>query len=165
MRARLALYALASVTGAQAQISVPAAAQTAPQASSQTAALRSYRVVDDAVPVSLTGQPGDAARGALLLQQRQKSLCVLCHSGPWPDAHLQGSLAPDLTGVGSRLSAAQLRLRILDMKRLNPQSIMPSYYAVVAAKDARVAANWRDKPILDAEEIEDLVAYLQSLKQ
>lgn len=131
----------------------------------QTAALRSFSVVNDAIATPLTGQGGDAARGALLLQQRQKSLCVLCHSGPFPDAHLQGTIAPDLTGVGSRLSAAQLRLRIVDMRRLNPQSIMPAYYAVVAERGARVAANWQGKPLLSAEEVEDLVAYLQTLKQ
>ena len=98
------------------------------------------------------------------MQQRQKSLCVLCHSGPFPDTHLQGTIAPDLTGVGSRWSAGQLRLRIVDKKRLNPQSIMPSYYSVPSESAARVAANWRGKTILDAEEIEDLVAYLQTLK-
>ena len=99
------------------------------------------------------------------MQQRQRSLCVLCHSGPFPDSHLHGTIAPDLTGVGSRLSAGQLRLRIVDMKRLSPDTIMPTYYAAVAnSVDARVAADWRDKPILDANEIEDLVAYLRTLK-
>ena len=149
MRAWLALCALMLGAAAQAQVSE----------------LRAYRVVDDTIAVSLTGQAGDAARGALLMQQRQKSLCVLCHAGPFPDTHLQGTIAPDLTGVGSRLSAAQLRLRIVDMKRLNPQSIMPTYYATVTEGSARVAAGWRGKPVLDAEEIEDLVAYLQTLKQ
>ena len=153
MKAQLALCALAWVAAAHAQ------------SSGRTSELRPYRVSDDAIAISLTGQPGDATRGALLLQQRQKTLCVLCHSGPFPDAHLQGTLAPDLTGVGSRLTPAQLRLRVVDMKRLNPQSIMPSYYAIVKASGARVAANWRGKPILDAGEIEDLVAYLQTLKQ
>jgi len=154
MRARcLVLCALVFVTAVHAQ--TPA----------QTSELRSYRVVDDTIAASLTGQGGNAGRGALLLQQRQKSLCVLCHSGPFPDTHLQGTIAPDLTGVASRFSAAQLRLRIVDMKRLNPQSIMPTYYAVAAESGARVAANWRGKPILSAEEIEDLVAYLQTLKQ
>jgi sulfur-oxidizing protein SoxX len=156
MRARLALCALLSVTAAHAQ----AVAQT----STQTSTLRAYRVVDDTIAESLTGQAGDAVRGALLMQQRQKSLCVLCHAGPFPDTHLQGTIAPDLTGVGSRLSAAQLRLRIVDMKRLNPQSIMPTYHAAMTESDARVAASWRGKPILTAEEIEDLVAYLQTLK-
>lgn len=99
------------------------------------------------------------------MQQRQKSLCVLCHLGPFPDPHLQGTIAPDLTGVGARLSAAQLRLRIVDMKRLNPESIMPTYYAAATDNpEARVGAQWRGKPILDAAEIEDLVAYLQTLK-
>lgn len=99
------------------------------------------------------------------MQQRQKSLCVLCHAGPFPEPHLQGNLAPDLTGVGARLTAAQLRLRIADMKRLNPQTIMPTYYSAVANDaQARVGAPWRDKPILEAAEIEDLVAYLQTLR-
>jgi len=123
-------------------------------------------IVGDAIETSLTGQAGDAARGAELIQQRQKSLCVLCHAGPFPDPHLQGTLAPDLSGIGERLSAGQLRLRIVDMKRLNPASIMPSYYAVIAdSKDTRVAEGWRNKPVLTAEEIEDLVAYLQTLRR
>lgn len=145
----LGLYASVSVAAADPQASSP----------------RSYAVEGDAIVASLTGQPGDAAKGAVLMQQRQKSLCVLCHSGPFPDPHLQGTMAPDLSGVGGRLSAGQLRLRIVDMKRLNPQSIMPSYYAVVDDGRARVAAQWRDKPILTAAEIEDLVAYLRTLQQ
>ena len=149
----LALCALMCVAAAHAQTAA------------QTSILRAYGVVGDAIAASLTGQAGDPARGARLMQQRQKSLCVLCHSGPFPDPHLQGTIAPDLTGIGSRLSAAQLRLRIVDMKRLNPQSIMPTYYSAPIESGARVAANWRGKPILDAEEIEDLVAYLQTLKQ
>lgn len=100
------------------------------------------------------------------MQQRQKSLCVLCHAGPFSEPHLQGNLAPDLKGVGGRLSAGQLRLRIVDMKRLNPDSIMPTYYAAVPnSADSRVAADWRDKPILNADEIEDLVAYLRTLQR
>lgn len=125
-----------------------------------------YTVTGDAIEKPLTGQVGDPARGAALIQQRHKSLCVLCHSGPFPEPHLQGTLAPDLTGVGERLSPGQLRLRIVDMKRLNPDSIMPTYYGVVAnSKQSRVAAGWRDKPVLTAEEIEDLVAYLQTLRR
>lgn len=141
--------------------SVPLASATPPERR-----VKSYTVVGDAIEKSLTGQAGDAARGAELIQQRQKSLCVLCHAGPFPDPHLQGTLAPDLSGIGERLSVGQLRLRIVDMKRLNPSSIMPSYYAVIAdSKDTRVAEGWRDKPVLTAEEIEDLVAYLQTLRR
>jgi L-cysteine S-thiosulfotransferase len=138
---------------------------SAAAADPDAAARRSYVVEGDAIAASLTGRPGDAARGAQLIQQRQKSLCVLCHAGPFPEPHLLGNIAPDLTGVGARLTPAQLRLRIVDMKRLNPQSIMPTYYAAVPdSADARVGAQWRGKPILGAAEIEDLVAYLQTLR-
>ncbi len=134
-------------------------------AASPVQSVRPYAVAGDAIEKSLTGQGGNAIRGAELIQDRHKSLCVLCHTGPFPDPHLQGTLAPDLTGVGERLSAGQLRLRIVDMKRLNPDSIMPTYYGIVTSKDARVASAWRNKPILTAEEIEDLVAYLQTLRR
>lgn len=141
--------------------SVPLASATSPVQSA-----KAYVVNGDAIEKSLTGKTGDAARGAALIQQRQKSLCVLCHAGPFPDPHLQGTLAPDLSGIGGRLSAGQLRLRIVDMKRLNPASIMPGYYAVITdSNDTRVAEGWRNKPVLTAEEIEDLVAYLQTLRR
>ncbi len=124
-----------------------------------------YQVEGDAIARPLGGLEGDAKRGASLMQQRHKSLCVLCHSGPFPDPHLQGTIAPDLTGVGARLSAGQLRLRIVDMKRLNPDSIMPVYYQAIPDRDdTRVLASWRNRPILDAQEIEDLVAYLRTLQ-
>lgn len=127
---------------------------------------QAYTVAGDAIETPLTGHAGDAKRGAVLIQQRQKSLCVLCHSGPFPEPHLQGTLAPDLTGIGDRLSAGQLRLRIVDMKRLNPDSIMPTYHAAIPDSSAmRVAKGWRDAPILTADEIEDLVAYLQTLRR
>lgn len=126
-------------------------------------AAASFVVRGDAIDQPLTDQKGDPARGAALMTQRQKSLCLLCHSGPFPDLHLHGTIAPDLKGVGSRLTAGQIRLRIVDMKRLNPQSIMPAYYEVVAGE--RIAPEWRGKPVLTAAEIEDLVAYLETLKQ
>ena len=126
-------------------------------------ALRPYLVEGDAIAVSLTGRAGDPARGAALIGDRQRSLCVLCHAGPFPDPHLQGTLAPALSAVGERYSQGQIRLRIVDMKALNPASIMPSYYRIDDA-DRRVAAAWRGKPVLTADEIEDLVAYLATLK-
>lgn len=125
-------------------------------------ALAAYRIEGDAIAAPLAGKPGNAAAGAALMAERTRSLCVLCHSGPFPNPHLQGTLAPDLTGVGARLSAGQLRLRIVDMKQLNPQSIMPAYYSLVAGE--RVASAWRGRPVLGAGEIEDLVAYLVTLK-
>ncbi|TIO10144.1 MAG: sulfur oxidation c-type cytochrome SoxX [Mesorhizobium sp.] len=124
----------------------------------------SYAVTGDAIMEPLAGGKGDPARGAALISDRQRSLCTLCHSGPFPDAHLHGTLAPDLTGVGARLSEGQIRLRVVDMKRLAPNTIMPSYYRVAEEEGRRVATVWRSKPILAGADIEDIVAYLTTLK-
>ncbi|OYZ97321.1 MAG: sulfur oxidation c-type cytochrome SoxX [Rhizobiales bacterium 17-65-6] len=122
-----------------------------------------YAVAGDAIERPLAGQAGDAARGAALMGDRLKSLCVLCHSGPFGPPQLQGTLAPDLAGIGGRLSPGQIRLRIADMKALHPESLMPAYYRIADAP--RVAAAWRGKPLLTVGEIEDLVAYLSTLKE
>jgi sulfur-oxidizing protein SoxX len=124
--------------------------------------LRAYVAVGDAIPASLTGMPGDATRGRALVVDRT-STCILCHSGPFPEQKFQGDLAPDLAGAGSRWSEGQLRLRLVDASRLNAATIMPSYYRVEGL--VRVAPAWRDKPILSAEQIEDIVAYLASLRE
>ena len=124
--------------------------------------LRPYVVVGDAIPASLTGAPGDPERGRTIVANRQVGLCLLCHTGPFPEEHFQGNLAPDLTGAGARASAGQLRLRIVDASRLNPNTIMPPYYRVDGLE--RVAANFRGKPILSAEQIEDVIAFLVTLK-
>jgi L-cysteine S-thiosulfotransferase len=124
-------------------------------------ALQSYTVVGDGIPASLTGAPGDPMRGRALVLDRA-STCILCHSGPFPETKFQGDLAPNLAGAGSRWSVSQLRLRLVDASQFNPETIMPSYYRVYGLD--RVGANWRGKPILSAEQIEDIVAYLASLR-
>ena len=123
--------------------------------------LVAYAVDGDAIPASLTGRPGDAARGRALVINRQTT-CVLCHAVPHTAAAFQGDLAPDLAGSGSRWSEGQLRLRLVDAARLNPATIMPSYYRIDGLQ--RVAAAWRGRPILSAEQIEDVVAYLATLR-
>jgi sulfur-oxidizing protein SoxX len=124
--------------------------------------LQTYVVNGDAIPESLTGMPGDATRGRALVLDRT-STCILCHSGPFPEAKFQGDLAPGLSGAGSRWSEGQLRLRLVDPSRLNPATIMPSYYRVDGL--VRVGPAWRGKPILSAGQIEDMVAYLASLRE
>jgi sulfur-oxidizing protein SoxX len=124
--------------------------------------LRAYVAVGDAIPASLTGMPGDATRGRALVVDRT-STCILCHSGPFPEQKFQGDLAPDLAGAGSRWSEGQLRLRLVDASGLNPATIMPSYYRVEGL--VRVGPAWRNKPILSAEQIEDIVAYLATLRE
>lgn len=125
--------------------------------------LVAYRIVDAAIPTSLTGLPGDATRGRAIVANRQVGLCVLCHSGPFPELRFHSDLAPDLTGVGSRMNEGQLRLRIVDASHANPQTIMPSYYRVDGL--TRVTPALRGKPLLDAGQIEDVVAYLMTLKE
>jgi sulfur-oxidizing protein SoxX len=124
--------------------------------------LRTYTVSGDAIAESLTGAPGDSVRGRALVLERT-STCILCHSGPFPEEKFQGDLAPSLAGSGSRWSAGQLRLRLVDASRLNPATIMPSFYRVDGLD--RVAPAWRGKPILTAGQIEDIVAYLATLRE
>lgn len=114
------------------------------------------------MPQPLTDTPGDAARGRAIVANRQVGLCLLCHSGPFPEERFQGNLAPSLEGAGSRWTAAQLRLRIADTQRLNPSSLMPSYHRTDGL--TRVGAAWKDKPIFTAQQVEDVVAFLQTLK-
>ncbi len=124
--------------------------------------VRPFEVVGDAMPASLTGEAGDPARGRAIVADRRAGLCLLCHSGPFPEERFQGTLAPDLGGVGARLSVGQLRLRLVDSRRLNPDSIMPAYHRTEGL--SRVGAAWRGKPVLGAQEIEDVVAFLATLR-
>lgn len=122
-----------------------------------------YAVVDDAIPRPLTDKPGDAARGRAIVANRSVGLCLLCHSGPIPEERFQGNLAPSLAEAGGRWSVAQLRLRIVDAPRLNPDTIMPSYFRTAGLQ--RVAKAFAGRTILTAEQIEDVVAYLATLKE
>jgi sulfur-oxidizing protein SoxX len=134
----------------------------APWSSFAQQAAPALRVAGDAIPQALTDTPGDAARGRAVVANRQQGLCLLCHTGPIPEERFQGNLAPDLAGAGARWSEGQLRLRIADAQRLNPASIMPAYYRTDGL--ARVGASWQGKPVLEAQQIEDVVAFLLTLK-
>jgi sulfur-oxidizing protein SoxX len=130
-----------------------AAAQEGPQP---------FAIVGDAIPASLTGAKGDPARGRKIVTDRYVGLCLLCHSGPFPEERMQGTLAPSLAGAGARWTEGQLRLRIVDAAKLNPATIMPPYYRVEGL--VRVAPSYRGKPVLSAGQIEDVVAFLATLR-
>ena len=119
-------------------------------------------IVGDTVPKSLSGAPGDPARGRAIVVDRQRGLCLLCHSGPFPEERFQGNLAPDLRGAGARWSEGQLRLRMVDSSRLNPDTVMPAYYRTDHLR--RVARAWEGRTVLTAQEIEDVVSFLETLK-
>jgi sulfur-oxidizing protein SoxX len=121
-----------------------------------------YKISGDAIAQSLTGARGDPARGREIVANRNVGLCLLCHSGPFPENRFQGNIGPDLSGAGARWSEGQLRLRIVDARKLNPDTIMPPFYRVDDL--TRVPAPYRDKPVLTAVEVEDVVAYLMTLK-
>jgi L-cysteine S-thiosulfotransferase len=114
------------------------------------------------VAQALTIDPGDPAKGRAIVANRQLGLCLLCHTGPIPEERFQGNIAPSLSGAGSRWNENELRQRVAYARKLNPQGIMPSFYQTEALN--RVASNAQGKPILSAQQIEDVVAYLATLK-
>jgi sulfur-oxidizing protein SoxX len=124
-------------------------------------ALTGNAAANDELPASLTGAKGDPQRGRAIVANRQLGLCLLCHSGPFPEERFQGDLAPDLRSA-ARLSEGQIRQRLVDPAKANPDSIMPAYYKVDGLN--RVAPSLRGKPLLSAEQIEDVVAWLVTLK-
>ena len=117
---------------------------------------------NDAIETPLTDQPGDATRGRAIVVNRQLGLCLLCHTGPLAEERFQGNMAPDLSGAGARWSEGQLRLRLVDGRRVNPQTLMPSYRRTEGLE--RVGAAWRDKAVLSAQQVEDVVAFLRTLQ-
>ena len=133
-----------------------------PQALGQ-AVPSAFVVEGDAIPRPLTDVPGDAANGRKIVANRQLGLCLLCHPGPFPEERFQGNLAPDLSRTGQRWSQAQLRMRVVDARQLNPATIMPSYHRTDGL--ARVGAAWRSRPPLTAQQVEDVVVFLATLRE
>jgi len=126
-----------------------------------TTGLESYVVTGDEIRTPLAGGAPDAVRGRAILVSRESN-CILCHAAPETGERFFGNLGPPLSGVGARLSAAQLRMRIVDSARLNRETIMPAYYKVDGF--TRVSETYRGNPILTASQIEDVIVYLQTLK-
>ncbi len=117
-------------------------------------------VTADRIEQPLTTAPGDAERGLRIFASRDGGHCVLCHAAP--GITTAGNIGPALAGVGKRLSPAQLRLRIVDITRVNPNAVMPAFHRTDNLE--RVAREYSQRTILSAEQVEDLVAYLATLK-
>jgi sulfur-oxidizing protein SoxX len=118
--------------------------------------------VDSTRATPLDGLSGDASRGRALVVDRREGLCLLCHSGPFPEERFQGDLSTNLSGAGSRWTATQLRQRLVDARSLNPDSIMPAYYRTAGLQ--RVAPAWQGRPVFTAQQVEDVVAFLLTLR-
>ena len=119
-----------------------------------------YRIVDGGIPTPLTDQPGDPARGRAIANDRQKGGCLNCHAVP--NARSPGDLGPDLAGVAARHPMAVLRLRVVDPRKIDPESRMPAFYSLDGL--TRVATAYAGKPLLQPQEIEDVLAFLATLK-
>lgn len=119
-------------------------------------------IVGDAIPTPLTDTPGEAQRGKAIFSERDAGHCVLCHTIPSLDVPFQGNVGPDLSMVGSRLSEGQIRLRIVDASQLNPETVMPPYYRTTSLH--QVATQYQEAPVLPAQDIEDIIAYLVEQK-
>lgn len=147
------LVAALVTTGAVAAASAVSASAQAPSA---------VVVSGDAIPRPLDDRVGDPAAGRRIVLDREVGNCLICHRVPERNEFFQGDVGPNLAGVGGRLSVGQIRLRLVDISRLNPATVMPPYYRVDRLR--RVAARYQGKPVLDAQQIEDVVAYLKSLE-
>lgn len=119
-----------------------------------------FEVAGDAIPKPLAAEPGDAARGRSIVVNRDQGGCTLCHEVPGETRF--GNIAPPLAGAGAKLSAGQLRLRVADSTIVNPDTPMPAYFRTAGLR--QVAAAYRGKTILSAQQVEDVVAYLATLK-
>jgi len=125
--------------------------------------LVSYVIVDDmSIPKSLTGKAGDAEKGRALAINRKKGNCLACHAMPIPEQQFHGETGPTLYGVGNRLSEGELRLQLVNSKVTNEDTLMPSFYRTFGFN--RPLKNFAGKSILTAQEVEDIVAYLKTLK-
>ena len=122
-----------------------------------------YKVVAGSVPKPLGGLEGDPERGKAVVRDRRVGNCLICHTFPIEGEAFQGEIGPSLAGVASRITEAQIRLRLIDQSRINPETIMPPYYRVQGLTN--VAPEYRGKPALDAQELEDVVAYLAGLTE
>lgn len=136
---------------------------TATPATAKTEDMISYEVVDGyTIPEPLTETPGDPEMGRKWVINRKLGNCLSCHQMPIPEQQFHGETGPALYGVGSVYNEGELRLRIIDPKILNPYSMMPSFYKVEGLH--RVRRGFEGRPILNAQQIEDIVAYLMTLK-
>jgi sulfur-oxidizing protein SoxX len=122
-----------------------------------------YTIKDgESIPDSLTGKAGDAENGRKVAIDRRKGNCLACHVLPIPEQPFHGEVGPDLSDVGARLSEGELRLRVVDPKVVNEDTIMPAFFKQDGFH--RVLKNFQGKTIISAQDVEDVVAYLVTLR-
>jgi sulfur-oxidizing protein SoxX len=120
-----------------------------------------YRIIDGTIPEPLIAQPGDPERGRRIVLDRDGGDCTICHAMPLPQREFHGTVGPPLDGIGRRATPGAIRLRLVDPKAFNAETIMPAYYKVAGLH--RVLDRYRARPILTAQQLEDVIAYLLTL--
>ena len=128
-----------------------------------TAGTAEYKIEDDAIKASLTGKAGDPANGKKIFLNRKKGNCLACHAvSSLKDHPYHGEVGPPLDGTASRWSEGELRLRIVNPKAVNEDTIMPSFYR----KDGyhRVLKKFKGKSVISAQDVEDVLAYIMTFK-
>ncbi len=158
----MCMYEALRIVGVTILFSLGMADAQTPPSTQPPTQLQAFKITENAIAAPLGNLTGDAARGRAIVANRQVGLCLLCHAAPITEERFQGNLAPTIDGVGSRLSEGQIRMRMVDSRQFNPQTIMPSYYSI--GDFARVGSNWKGQTILNAQQIEDVVAYLVTLR-
>jgi L-cysteine S-thiosulfotransferase len=123
------------------------------------------KIKDGAFAKSLTGKPGDPKAGKKWFVGRKLGNCLACHKNKdTSDQQFHGEVGPPLDGVASRYNEAQLRAIVINSKQaLNELTLMPAFY-----RDSgfhRVGKKFEGKTILSAQQVEDVVAYLRTLKE
>ena len=124
-----------------------------------------YKIVDStSIPAALTGAPGDPAAGAKAIAGRSLGNCLACHAiSKLADEPFHGDVGPSLDGVASRYTPAELRLQIVNNKIVNPDSVMPGFFTTGDLVGVR--KQFEGKTILTAQQVEDVVAFLSTLKE
>lgn len=122
-----------------------------------------WKVDNFAINEPIGGKVGDPEKGAKLVLERKKGNCIACHVMPGVDAAFPGQIGPPLTGLASRYTEGMIRLRVVDEKMINPATIMPGYYRHWKHYN-NVKKKFRNKTILTAQEVEDVVAFLMTFK-
>ncbi len=123
--------------------------------------LVAYKITNYAIETPLTENPGDPQEGKKIAIHRKKGNCLACHRMPIPEQADHGVTGTDLNGVASRLSEGQIRLRLVDSKKFNPITMMPSFYKTEGLH--RVKKEFVGKTILNAQEVEHVIAYLKTI--
>ena len=125
--------------------------------------LVNFKIVNgSSIPDSLTGKAGDPVKGRETAIHRKKGNCLACHVMPVPEQPFHGDVGPDLSEAGGNLSEGEIRLRVVDSKVLNPDTIMPAFYRNDGFE--RVLKKFQGKTMLSAQQVEDIVAYVMTLK-